>query len=480
MASPVSRELSITYNGYKVGGDQSNRILRDLYKLEEDNERAVIEYRFTVKHSTKAAFAAECLAAETAFRAVHKDTSVDLDGTNLKAYSHSGNTGFNSSAKIIKAGEPTDSARSRTYTIRVEVGLPGTGTGARRLLKTSINIAYSPARRKTLTINAEYTASGATSARANFEASIDAFATAVQTAIGGTWKLAEQPTTNMDDDNKVVQTTRIYEEIIYTGVGASDADVRREVLVIGRDKVGPGDTPTANRLVTLNVHYEAWINKEASTDLHAKWATLLVRIMTQVRTTLGSSAVALISENPHFDYTENRITATLVCMGSTSGGVVENRVTTSVELVSGEVRTPIWHLGPYDRYIFDGPATDRKTITIVQKTLSGGTTLGTSMPGAGGPSNGAPGVGVGGTGSIGGAAIFGGDATGASLTALVEAAIGDGTDLSDTSGGGGSGGYRFTRSKRDSTPIQIGRGGYTLDLEEITATAEFERVSPVS
>lgn len=479
MPSPLTRELAITYNGYTVGGDQANRVLRDIHKLEETNERAVLEYRFTIKHSTQALLVAECAVAETAFRAVFKDASVIIGGSTLKSYVHSTATGFNGQATITKSGEPTDTARSRTYTVRVEVGLPGTGTGYRRLLRTSINIAYSPARRKTLTINADYTAGGGNTARANFEAAIDTFATAVQSAIGGTWKLAEQPTTNMDDDNKVVQTTRIYEEIIYNGVGASDADIRREVLTIARNKVGPGDTPTANRLVTLNVSYDCWVNKDVSTDLHSKWSTLLSRIMTQVKTTLGSSAVALISEDPRFDYTDNRISANLVCMGSTTGGVLENRVTTEVELISGEVRTPIWHLGPYDRYIFQGPATDRKTITIVQKTMGGSTGLGTSMPGAGGPGNGAPGNFQ---GTIGGVDIFGGSPTGAALSALVEAALGDGESLDGggTNGGGGSGGYRFVRSRRSSTPLRLGIDGYTLDIEEVTAMAEFERVSPVS
>ena len=495
MASQIARELAITYNGFTVGGTETDRILRDLHKLEESNEQATIEYRFTIKKSTKAAFVTECAAAETAFRAVHKDTTVVIDGTTLKSYLHATSTGFNSKATIIKAGEPTDSARSRTYTIRVEVGLPGTGTGNRRLLRTSINVSYSPARRRTVTISCEYTANGSTSARAQYESAIDAFTSSVLTDLAGTYKLAEQPTTDYDDANKVVRVTQIFEEIIYTRIGASNADLRREVVIISRSKVGPGDTPVTNRLVTLNVQYQCWFDKTQEVDLHGQWTILLPQIMAQVKLTLGGNAVALVNEDPQFDYTDNRIQATLTCMGSTSGGIIENRITTTVDIESGEVRTPIWHKGPFDRYIYQGPATDRKTVTVVQKTLRGGSSLGGGGGIGGSPTNGRPGtpgvlevgIGAGGVGlglqhSIGGLNVFGGPQTGDQISALVQAIMGNAPagGGGGASGGGGAGSYRFVSSHKSSTPTQIGVGVYVLPIEETTVVTVFERASQVS
>lgn len=500
----VTPELSITYGTFKVGGDQTSRILRDISSLDQTYEEGNLEYRFTIKQATAAALKSEIALIEAAFTMPYQNVSVDVGGTNFLSWSHSASTGFNAYPEIIKRGEPTDSVRSRTYTVRVKVGLPaGSSTSSRRVTKTSINVSYSPARRKHVSISVEYTALGASGSFSNYGAAADAYATTVLNAIGGTYKLAEQPTTDYDDADKVVRATRVYEEIIFTGIGASDPDVRRESFTISRNKVGPGDTPqggTINRLVTLNVNYECWINKEASTDLRGKWVTLLPLIMTQVQTTLGSGSVALVSEDPHFDPVENKITANLVTMGSTTGGIIENRITTEIETLPGLVFVPVWWKGPYDRYIYEGPATERKTVTIVQKILA-------SVPiGMGGGGGG--GIGAGGGGGVGLAggfqgfgpsqfnfgngtlAIFGGPLTGAQQTALVQAVMGDGAPAGGgggdgggggggAAGGGGKGSFYPISIHKSSTPIRLGIGGYTLDVEEVTIVAVAERADPV-
>ncbi len=505
MALPT-RELSITYASFKVGGDQSARVLRDIHIIEQGYESATVEYKFTIKQATKANFATECAAAEAAFRTPNSDLSIDLDGTNLKSFSHSSSTGFDARPTIMKRGEKSDSARTRTYTVRVEVALPAdnSSSGNRRVTKTEVNVAYSPARRRTVSVSGEYTASGATTARAVYQAAIDAYATSLLNALGGTYKLLEEPTETANDSNKTLRFTRVYEEIIFTGVGSSDADLRKEVCIISRSKVGPGDTPQAggvNRLVTLNVTYEAWFNKENTTDLTGKWSGLLGSIMTQVSAVLTGGSMALVEESPNFDKTDNKITATLVVLGSTTGGLIESRVTTEVETLSGLTFVPVWNKGAFDRYIYQGPATQRKTVTITQKTLGGG---------GGGGGGAAPGLGNGGPGAVGGSFgggivnggagsislpgggtinIFGGPMTGSQITALVNSLISDGNPAGGGGGGGGGAGggggggglgnfYPVSNSV-SRTPIRMGRGSYVFDVEETTIVSVWERADPV-
>lgn len=233
--------------------------------------------------------------------------------------------------------------------------------------------------------------------------------------------------------------------------------------------------------------------------------------MTQVSATLGGGSVALVSEDPVFDYTDNHIIANMTCFGASSNGIIENRVTTEIESLTGLVLAPVWHRGPYDRFIYQGPATERKTVTVVSKAL-GGQNAGGGV-GAGGPANGAPGGGIGaGAGiSVGGGGFniggtfvgfgFGGTPTGASQTALVNAALFAGNEPGSTfggsgagggggggaagggggaAGGGGQGSWHPISMKSTKTPLRLGIDGHEIDIEESTVVATFERADPVA
>lgn len=496
-----TRELSITYGTFVVGGSQTNRVLRDIHILDDAYEGASLEYEFTIKQTSDASFITECDAVEDAFRIPHLGAVVSLNSAALKTFSPSDSSGFGAEPQVLKRGKPSDSIRTRTYTVRIKFQRPAdnTSSSGRRITKTAVNVSYTPARRRTVTISGEYTPVSGTSGRSNYTSGIDAYATSVLNALGGTYKLLEEPTSDSGEAG-LLRFSRSYEEIIFTGVGAGDADLRKETCIISRNKVGPGDTPSADRLVTLNVQYEAWFNKENVTDIVSKWPGLLSSIVAQATTILTGGAVALINEDPNFDLTDNRISATLTLQGSTQGGLLENRVTTEVESLSGLNFVPVWNKGVYDRFIYQGPATQRKTVTIVQKSLAsagggGGGGGGGAAPGTG---NGAPGAGASfgggivnnGGGSIslpGGSSIniFGGPMTGAQITALVNAVLSDGDPSGGGGGqgggggGGGLGGFYPVSNSVSVTPIRLGQGQYTFDITETTIVTVWERADPV-
>ncbi len=154
-----TRELEITYGTFVVGGSRSARVLRDIHISSDKYESTRVEYRFTLKQTTDAGLIAEVALAETAFRTPQQDFSVKINGVAIKSLSHSGSTGFDAQPSVDKRGEASDSIRTRTYTVSIEFGRPAdtSGSGGRRVTKTEINVAYTPARRRTVTLSGEYT-----------------------------------------------------------------------------------------------------------------------------------------------------------------------------------------------------------------------------------------------------------------------------------------------------------------------------------
>lgn len=518
-------EIKITYGGFQVGGDQLARILRS-HTVSKGYDTSTVTLRFTIIQTTEALFQSEVAAVEAAFRKPHQDLTIVQGAQTLVSFLHSTATGFNSRPRVEKRGEPTDTGRSRTYTVTIEVDMPAdnSSSSGRRITETSINVAYSPSRRRTVTIAGLYTASGATAARDNYEASVGAFVTSVLTDLGGTYKQLDEPTTDADDANKMIRFNRTYEEIIFTGVGDANANVRREILKISRNKVGPGDSlqgGPAKRFVVLNVQYECHLDKEQSTDLRGLYTSLRSSILTQVRNTLEGGSVAVMDEHPHFDYTENLITASMTCFGASGSNVIENKVTTENDTQFGVVLVPVWNGDPLARYIYQGPRIERRTVTVVQRTLgtagaAGGG--GGAAPGGGGVNapGGAPGVlqlGIGaglpgagfGVVDFGGGLSFsllGGSPTGESQTALVNAALFAGNEPGSTFGlggqggdaGGGPGGGQGGQGggaqvgpeswipismRRSETPLRLGIEPDTLDVIDTTIVTVAEKVKPV-
>jgi hypothetical protein len=149
-------------------------------------------------------------------------------------------------------------------------------------------------------------------------------------------------------------------------VGGSDADLRAERIIVTRNKVGPGDTPngtsTIERLVTLNITYEVWVDNTESTNLTGKWDSVRTLLIDKAKTILTGGSVAVIDENPAFDTTDNKITGTITVQGSTSGGVVEYRQTVEDNLQYGKVLVPAWTGVPFHKYPYWGAGTWQVTL----------------------------------------------------------------------------------------------------------------------
>lgn len=361
------REIAISYAGYGVGGDQTAHVLNEIMIIENDYEKGVLEFVFTIEQDTEALFAADCAAAEAAFRKPRQNTLVTLGGQTLVSWSQSSNTGMNAFPRIVKWGAKGDSARARWYRIRIECQLPADNIGTSGRRYSFVNVAYTPARRRTVTISATYTALTTNSARAQYQAVFDAYATSVLSTLGGTYKKLEEPEGRADDANKLGDFSDTYEEIIWTRGLAGDASIRGETFSITRTKVSPGDSPDGStvieRLVTLNGIYTAFVDWTTSTDLLAKFAAIRPKLAAEAQIYLGGGTVIVTEESPTFDPVDNKLTVHMTFMGATSKGIVEYTLTNEDFIVEGNVLVPVLSGVAMMKYKYQGPGTWQRVIT---------------------------------------------------------------------------------------------------------------------
>lgn len=380
----VARELTITYGGYSVGGDQANRRLDGLYISDQGFDSGSVEYSFVVSGATEQAFASEVSVAEAAFHVPYQALTITLGSQTIKSYSHSSSTGFNAQPKILKRGDFVDSGRARRYTVRIEFGLPADVISLAGRRTSNVNVDYLPSRRRMVTISGTWTAIGSTTARAQYEAQIGAYATSVLDALGGTYKLAEEPVTRHDDQNKLLEFSRVHEEIIFTGVGSGDASVRKESLIVSRDHRAEGNTPqlgqTINQWVILTARYECWIDYTSSTDLRGKWDSLRGSVFTQIANTLNGGSIAITSEKVAFDYTMNKIMADITATGSQGGGFRKYRRTLEEIIRPGHVLVPVWVDNPLVKYRYQGPMTWQFRLTETYEIETGWSPNDTAFP----------------------------------------------------------------------------------------------------
>ncbi len=370
MAPAVARELSVSYGGFVVGGT-TDRLLDSQTLNEKGYITSSVEFVFLIQKDDEADFASEISAVEAAFRAPRQDLVITQGAVTTLSLLHGSSSGFDSDPRVIKREDIGNTGRSRRYTVRIEFGMPADNVAVSGLRNSTVNVAFTPARRRTVTFSGTTTAIGGTDARAKHDALIDAFVASRLTAFGGTYELAEEPTTTENSTIKTMEFSRVYEEIIFNQVSLlDDPEIVRQTLSMRRRKVAPGDSPGANRLIEIDVSYSCWLDKEITQALVKKWDDAIKPfILQEVSSQLGFAFIAVTDESPDFDFVENRITATMVIMASDGSKIIEDRITTKDTQLPGAVVVPAWTGDPLQKYLYQGPETRQRTITRVVKVL---------------------------------------------------------------------------------------------------------------
>lgn len=399
----ANEEMTITYGAVSIGGSTARKIdgwTRD----EQDYTNAWFEFEFVTTAATDAALVSELDTLRAEFRKPRLDFTVTQNGQSYFSRKHSDNTALNTFPSIVKDGDPADTGRSHHFKIRIEYELPADNVSTSFRRGSTINVQYTPSRRRTVTINGIYTANstdGTTTALAQYSAQIAAYeSNALATVSPGTsWEQVGEPQVEFFETNKLLSFTRVYREVNITQAQGilDDADIVDPQLIVIRNRIEPGDslagglvlsggedagggtgpsqtmagpgpsqtqttpTGTVKRPVFVHVDYATSINF-ANVNLNAKWLGVIrPRILLATQTTEGAAGLILIDEKVHFDDYENRIIATLDLIAYSSG-ILSQRITHDDVTAYGRVLLGVTEANPFTFYDFQGPAVRQRTV----------------------------------------------------------------------------------------------------------------------
>jgi len=366
----VTRELKITYGSYVVGGS-TDKLIDGYINLTKNFSESSVEFDFVITAASEAAFKTAIDAAELAFRTPFQNLTVEQGAVTLLDLSHSTDTGFNSEPKILKRQDDLNTGRSRKYTVEITFGMPAdAGVPEEGIRNSSTNVAYLPSRKRQVTISGIATAISGTASRAKYEAIIDAFAASILTALGGTYELAEEPSTDSDYADKEINFSRVYDEIIYSQANNPTAIVRM-IFKVTRGRMAPGDFPSpgAERLVALDATFDCWIDKNVTVDLEGTWTSIRNWIYGKMDSAFSGGSLAITASTPEFDYTDNRITARVSGLKSTGSNLITMTETEDTSVQTGVVLVPAWNGNPLSKYRYQGPSVWVRTVTTSKRVL---------------------------------------------------------------------------------------------------------------
>ena len=383
MAAAVTRELQAVYGTHTSGGT-TEILIHSATAHGDAFTEAAWEMNVVVYGSSAALFKTACSDLEAAYRTPRKDLVVTMGGQTFVSWKHSDNTGFNADPHIEKVvPSKFNTGRSREYRILIRFGRPAdvSDTSGRR--DSRVSLRYAGSRRRQLSISGVYTALSSNTARQQYEASIAAYATAVQGVLGAfQWeKVNEQA--NADDQNKVLEFEVVYNQLIHSQNGSNydDSALVNQVLIVSRAREAPGDSiPTARRLVRLQFNFSAEVDYTVTQDLSGKWAAVLPWVITRIRTVFGVSSVALVEQHEDHDYDNNVIRATGVLLAA--GSTVLQYISTAVDDRSpGGVVQRYWVEGrPRAGRRYQGPETWIRTVNEEMMLLHGGVNVFGPLP----------------------------------------------------------------------------------------------------
>lgn len=411
---PVSRELTITYGSFTVGGSGARQIT-GFSIIERSFERAAIEFSFVTTATTEAAFATEVDAIEDAFRTPRLALTVTQGSATLLTLSQALNTGFDADPRIVKRGDPGDTGRSRHYTVRIEFGQPADVTSTSYRRGSTISIDYSPSRRRTVTISGTYTAKDVVplvAARAQYLAQIASYATTVLSSIDSTsnlWEKVAEPQVETFETDKVCNFTVIYKENLFNqAIGTLDnTSIIDPVMTITREKEAPGDSVSQAMSIgggaggalvggggstvvgssppgsgggaggfnfilrpkILNVTYQCGVDSEVTVNLRSLWTdTIRPFIIASVGDINDGGATILLEEKPNFEAYNNTFSATMKFVAYATT-IFEQRIHVEDTTSYGRVLVPVTSADVTEFYDYPGPVIRIRKVKEERKQL---------------------------------------------------------------------------------------------------------------
>jgi hypothetical protein len=367
MTAAVTNPYTITWGTFACGGT-TERLIPELHRVSKDHGAFEVEFVVVVRGTSDANFAANCAEMEAEFAKRRQKILFQVGASTIQSFdpSDSVNTGFNSYARISKPGTPgADTDRSRRYVVTLGCALPSTDTSGRK--ETSVVVEYDPAKRRTVSIEGEWTAIGNKNATAQYAAQIEAYCTSALSALlpSGTFERVREMTT-ADDQDKSLRFSRTYREVghISGDTILANSDIVEASVSFTREIDTPGDSGGGNvrRLQTIRCSFSCYLDKTSSVDLDALYKnTVRPYIKARFEAEYSPAQYGIVGERPMYAKYANQLSADLtfqaaieptdVVQSTTSQRIVEN---------SGLVMTGEWDGGIFSKHVDQGFATRRR------------------------------------------------------------------------------------------------------------------------
>ena len=192
----------------------------------ETYNKASFSCTFLVKGSSEANLISQCNSLESSLNARYKNLLVQFgtDETTDHTYSHSANTGLNTTPSLTKLTDRTAMAASRAYKFSLSWDLPGDQDDYRRDYSCSIE---TPIRgRQTMSISGVYTAGGGDTASENYLAEGVTFADSKAEDLFGadSYELVRD-NYRKDQEDKIVNFSRTYQEKLAISITYNSYDI---------------------------------------------------------------------------------------------------------------------------------------------------------------------------------------------------------------------------------------------------------------
>lgn len=454
-----TRELQITYDGLTMGAGTAY-LIDGKIAISSSYGSGSLGFDLIVTGADEATFLAACDAIEAEDENPRGRVQVVYGATTHIDWNPDPtlNTGFNTQFTSSKPGSQHDTARSRRYRIEIAAELPYTLAGsAGRALSTTTNLTFTDAGRMRLFLQGSYRALGSNGAREQYNSVYySTWVQSVLTGFGGTWEGPFDVNSSSDDADKNISFSQTWEELIFNqSVGTLDDPVlRRQTLDVTRLVEAPGDSVdqgAVSRLETISVNYEVAVDKTQTQDLVSVYNTrVLPFLLATARKVSGSGLIALVSQDPGYNFPENRLNVSLTILAAGTSNILASNYRTDDAIDYGADLVGAWTGNRMSKHDFTGEGKMTRTITQVYRRLQGGSSAqGVSPAGGSSGSNKAGTFGVGSLGS-GGSGGFDFSTPGAG---------GDVTLNAPNQGSGGDGGLSPTLDPSQVSYYQPPDGG---------------------
>jgi len=386
----LDREIYVNYGNIQIGPDSDTYEIHDRFRHVKSWDRAVVEFNVMVRGATVGEFADNCNAIEAAFSEPDKSLLVTQGAATLVSYAAAPEDYCRPT--IQKSAGEADTGRSRLYTVRIDIDPKASMLSPQGLRDVSVDVSFSPARRRTVNISGTVTAISGSSARSQYTSIISSYCSAALSGLGGTYELVGEPVQALDRPGHLLRFHRTYRERLAHEGGSSldDEDLFEQTATFTRVRPAPGDTdrlPMAGggtsaggagdpvkRLTQYDVQYVAYLAQ--GVDFDTKWNTIRDWLLRETESQFGASGLALVNERSSFDIDDRRISASLSLLGAEEGTtLLERRVSATDDDDDDEILVPAWTGKRFSRHRYDAPTDLVRTVTETARFL-GDMTLG--------------------------------------------------------------------------------------------------------